>query len=186
MTAIPPTAFLVGERLYLRPVEEGDLPHVMALANDEELRGLTGGVQPMSHADALDWLERVRKDPARLWFVIVLRDSGHVIGEAGLLRIFHEWRTADMSLMLGDRSAWGQGYGTEAARLLVDHAFGALSLHRLAIGVVGFNERALAFWESLGFRREGIQREGYFHGGRFHDFVMMARLASDPRPGPTA
>jgi len=174
-----PPAFLEGERVVLRPIEPEDLPIVMTLANDTELRGLTGGIRPMSRWDAERWLEKVRNDPHRLWFTIALKDTGRAIGEAGLLRIVHEWRTADMSLMIADRDAWGKGLGTEAARLLIEHAFGAMSLHRLAIGVVGFNERALRFWESLGFRQEGIQREGYFHGGRFHDFVMMSLLEGE-------
>ncbi len=177
--AQPTPAFLESERVVLRPVEPEDLPVIMALSNDAELRGLTGGVRPMSRWDAERWLERVRADENRLWFAIALKDSGRVIGEAGLLRIFHEWRTADMSVMIAERDCWGQGLGTEAARLLIDHAFGALSLHRLAIGVVGFNERALRFWESLGFRREGVQRDGYFHAGRFHDFVMMSLLEGE-------
>lgn len=172
---------LTGDRVLLRPVEPDDLHAIMAIANDPELRALTGGTKPMSRTEAEQWLAASNAGPARLWFVIALREGGRVIGEAGLLRIFPEWRTADMSVMIGDRAEWGKGLGTEAARLLIDHAFGTLGLHRLAIGVVGFNERALGFWESLGFVREGVQRDGYLHGGRFHDFVMMSLLEGDRR-----
>jgi diamine N-acetyltransferase len=172
---------LTGDRVLLRPVEPYDLHAIMAIANDPELRALTGGTKPMSRADAEEWLAASDADPARLWFAIVVRESGRVIGEAGLLRVFPEWRTADMSVMIGDRGEWAKGYGTEAARLLIDHAFGPMGLHRLAIGVVGFNERALGFWESLGFVREGVQRDGYLYGGRYHDFVMMSLLEGDAR-----
>jgi len=151
----------------------------MRIANDPELRGLTGGIRPMSRCEAEAWLDRVRADANRLWFAVVLHEGDRVIGEAGLLRICHEWRTADMSMILADQEHWGKGLGSEAANLLIEHAFDAMGLHRLAVGVVGFNARALRFWESLGFRREGVQRDGYYHGGRFHDFVMMSLLAGD-------
>jgi RimJ/RimL family protein N-acetyltransferase len=71
---------------------------------------------------------------------------------------------------------WDHGYGTEAAHLVMEYAFSSLDLHRLAIGVVGFNERALHWWDKLGFRREGLQRDGYFCGGQYNDFVMMSLL----------
>jgi len=181
-TGEPKTGFLNGERLYLRPVEPDDLSVVMRIRNDPELRALTCGVAPMSRGDAERWLEELRRERGRLWFVVVLRDRDRVIGEAGLLRIFHEWRTSDLSVMLADRSSWGKGLGTEVADLLIAHAFGTLSLHRLAVGVIASNTRAVRFWESLGFQREGIQRDGCFMGGRFQDFIMMSLLSTDVRP----
>jgi RimJ/RimL family protein N-acetyltransferase len=54
-------------------------------------------------------------------------------------------------------------------------------MHRVAIGVVGFNEGALRFWERLGFRKEGMQRDGYYVDGCFHDFVMMSLLKEEYR-----
>ncbi|MBI3948626.1 MAG: GNAT family N-acetyltransferase [Armatimonadetes bacterium] len=176
-----PTGFLRGDRVCLRPMEPKDLEHVRRWMNDPELRALTGSTFPMSRADAREWLERVRQDRDRVWLAVALAEDGRLIGEAGLLRIHYPWRTADMSLILGDKGAWGRGYGTEAARLLMDYAFGTLNLHRLSVGVVGFNERALRFWEKIGFRREGVQRDGYYLDHAYHDFVMMSILEQEFR-----
>ena len=111
----------------------------------------------------------------------MLREGDRVIGEAGLLRIFPPWRTTDLTLIIGEQDAWGRGYGTEAITLLLDYAFGCLNIHRVAVGVVGFNQRALRFYESVGFRREGIQRDGYYYDHQYHDFVMMSLLADEFR-----
>ena len=175
------SAFLIGQDVYLRPLESGDLPLIRQWANDPEVRALTGEVMPMSEAGAAEFLERVRSERDRVWFVVVLRDGDQVIGEAGLLRMFHAWRATDLTLIIGDHSAWGKGYGTQAIRLLLDYAFGHLSFHRVAVGVVDFNERALHFYESIGFRREGVERDGYFYGHRYHDFVMMSILEDEYR-----
>lgn len=182
-------AFLIGRDVYLRPFESADLPLVQGWANDPEIRALTGEVLPMGEAGASEFMERVRTDRDRVWFAVVLKERDKVIGEAGLLRMFHAWRATDLTIILGDRSAWGRGYGTQAIHLLLDFAFGYLSLHRVSLGVVGFNERALRFYESVGFRREGVQRDGYFYDGRYHDFIMMSLLAEEyraasPRQGP--
>jgi len=177
-TAAP---FLHGKQVYLRPVEAGDLPLLRCWANDPEIRRLTGEVMPMSQAGADQFMERIKNDENRVWFAVVQKETEHVIGETGLLRIFYPWRTADLSIILGDKFAWGKGYGRETVLLLLDYAFGALALHRISIGVVGFNERALHFYEKIGFKREGIQRDGYFNNHCFSDFVMMSILEDEYR-----
>jgi diamine N-acetyltransferase len=175
------TPFLCGERIYLRPLEKEDLPFLRAWSNDPEIRKLTGEVRPTSMNEAEKWFERVQSDENRIWFVVALKENDHPIGEAGLLRIFSPWRTSDLTIILGDKFAWGKGYGEEAILLLLDYAFGALALHRISIGVVGFNERALRFYEKIGFKREGIQRDGYFYNHQFSDFVMMSLLEDEYR-----
>ena len=176
-----PVEFLTGERLYLRPIEAEDLPFIRRWANDPEVRRLTGEALPMSKAGADEFLERVRQDKERVWFVVVLKENDRVIGEAGLLRMFHPWRNTDLSIIIGDKEAWGKGYGTEAILLLLDYAFGYLGFHRVSVGVVGFNERALRFYEKVGFKREGLQRDGYYYDHAFHDFVMMSILEDEFR-----
>jgi RimJ/RimL family protein N-acetyltransferase len=51
----------------------------------------------------------------------------------------------------------------------------------VAIGVVGFNEKAIHFWEKVGFKKEGIQRDGYYYNHKYHDFVMMSILEDEFR-----
>ena len=173
--------FLLGERIYLRPLEQGDLHLIQRWANDPEIRQLTGEVMPMGEAAAAEFLEKVRTDRERVWFMIALRANDRVIGEAGLLRMFNPWRTTDLSLIIGEQDTWGKGYGTEAILLLLDYAFGYLNFHRVSVGVVGFNERALRLYEKVGFKREGIQREGYYYDHQYHDFVMMSILEDEFR-----
>jgi len=100
----------------------------------------------MSRAETEKFYKELRADKNRMWFVIVLKRNDRVTGEAGLLRMFRPWRTTDMTIIIGEKDAWGKGYGTEAGHLLLNYAFERLSFHRVSIGVVGFNERALRFW----------------------------------------
>jgi diamine N-acetyltransferase len=175
------SAFLIGERIYMRPLAKDDLPLIREWANDPEVRRLTAEVKPMSEAGADEFYERVRTDPDRIWFAVVLKEGDRMIGEAGLLRMFPAWRATDLSIIIGDKGAWDQGYGTEAIVLLLDYAFGYLGFHRVALGVVGFNERALRFYERVGFRREGLERDGYYYDHQYYDFVMMSILEDEFR-----
>ncbi len=170
---------LIGKSVVLRPFSRDDLRFVQKWSGDAEMRRLTGEVAPMSDAEAEKFFESVQADKDRLWFAVVLKRGNRVVGEAGLLRMFSLWRCTDMTVVLGEKDAWGKGYGTEAGRLLLDLAFERLGFHRVSVGVVGFNRRALRFWRGLGFRKEGVQRDGYLCDGEYSDFVMMSILESE-------
>jgi RimJ/RimL family protein N-acetyltransferase len=173
--------FLTGSQVYLRPIEKEDLKQLYAWLNNPEIRGLIGEVFPTSQTGLEDYLAKIQSDPSRVWFGIVLQENDQLIGEAGLLRMFPAWRTTDLSIFIGEKTAWGKGYGNEVMELLLDYAFGYLNYNRVAIGVVGTNERALRFYESIGFKREGIQRDGYYYAHEYQDFVMMSLLEDEYR-----
>lgn len=175
------SAFLSGPRVELRPLEKTDLPLIQKWANDPQIRALTGETLPMNASQAEEYYERILHDASRVWFVIVVKSTGQVIGETGLLRMFPAWRTTDLTIIIGEPDAQGRGYGGEAMDLLLDYAFGSLNFHRVSIGVVGFNENALRFYEQAGFRREGIQRDGYFYAHRYSDFIMLSLLEGEYR-----
>jgi RimJ/RimL family protein N-acetyltransferase len=173
--------FLQGKLVYLRPFTAEDLPQLMAWFNDPQIRGLTGEVFPTDPKGMDEFLERIHNDHERVWLAIVRQEDDRLIGETGLLRMFPAWRTTDMSIILGDPTAWGKGYGREVMELMLDYAFGSLNFHRVAIGVVGTNTRALKFYEGVGFKQEGIQRDGYFFDHHYQDFVMMSLLEEEYR-----
>src|SRR5207248_1777762 len=62
-------------------------------------------------------------------------------------------RTAELGYMLG-RDSWGRGIAAEAARLLLDFAFGELGLHRVFAVVDEDNPASIRVVEKLGLRRE--------------------------------
>ena len=110
-----------------------------------------------------------------VWFTITDLD-GNIVGETGLLRMWPAWRCTDLSIIIPDPKMQRRGYGTEAIRIMLDMAFNEYGMNRVAIGVVGLNANALAFYKKIGFKQEGIQEQGYFYNGEYSDFVMMRIL----------
>jgi len=109
--------------------------------------------------------------------------SGNLMGETSFLRMWPHWRCTDMSMMIPDPRHQGKGYGGEAGRLMVDRAFSHHGFNRISVGVVALNTRAVKYWESLGFQKEGIQEQGYFYEGAYSDFIMMRLLRSEYQYG---
>lgn len=172
---------LIGEQVYLRQIVKDDLYYIHKWINDPEISGLIGQVGEMTREQVDEWFEKVQNDGNRLWYVVVTKEGDRVIGEAGLLRMFEAWQTTDLTMIIGEKDAWGNGYGTEAIMLLMQYAFEQLKFHRIAIGVVGFNERAIYFYKKVGFKEEGLQRDGYYYNHRRYDFVMMSILEDEYR-----
>lgn len=176
-----PEVILTGRYIYLRPLGKRDMEYIRKWWSDPEIMRLTGEVAPMSQTDAEKYLEKVKNDTDSVWFVIALKDTHQIIGEAGLLRMFNPWRTTDLSIIIGEKDAWGKRYGTDTIMLLLDYAFERLNFHRVSVGVVGFNNRALRFYEKVGFKREGVHRDGYYYNQQYHDFIMMSILEDEFR-----
>lgn len=171
--------FLENDAVGLRPFEAADAEFFLRWMNDPEVRGLIGETRPTSRSEAEQYVEKLGSSTDRIWLAVVRKADGVIVGETGLLRMFPDWRTTDITIIIPDPAHRSQGYGRQAMNLMLDYAFGHLGFNRVAIGVVDFNQQALGFYEKLGFKREGLQEEGYFYGHQFHDFVMMRMLARE-------
>lgn len=84
-------------------------------------------------------------------------------------------------ITIGEKDCWGRGCGTEATRLMLDHAFGTLGLHRVALAVFAFNERAIRSYRKIGFVEEGRSREAIWRDGSFWDEIQMSMLEQEWR-----
>ncbi len=72
---------------------------------------------------------------------MVDRATGGVVGEV----VLKEWEPANESCnfrTLRGPAGRSRGLGTEAARLIVDHGFQVLALHRIKLEVYSVNPRA--------------------------------------------
>jgi RimJ/RimL family protein N-acetyltransferase len=73
----------------------------------------------------------------------------------------------------------GRRLADEAARLFQRHLLFDLGYHRLQLEIYGFNERAVAHAERVGFVHEGTRRKAYWRHGDWVDGLMYGLIAED-------
>ena len=119
------------------------------------------------------------------------RPTDRLIGTCAFSQLDGDNGSALFHITIGEKDAWGRGYGTEATLLMLEHAFGTLGLHRIALSVFEFNERAIRSYRRCGFIVEGRAREAIWRDGRWWDELTMSILESEwrvrrrARPAPT-
>lgn len=172
---------LFGEGVRLRSIEREDIPTFVRWFNDPEVRQYLLMYEPMSKAKEERWFEDYlnRKNDYLFAIEALIDDEWTHIGNTGLHQIDWKNRMAVFGIVLGEKAYWGQGLGSDAARILLRFAFEELNLHRVELEVFDFNPRAIRSYEKVGFRHEGTRREAFFRNGRYQDVHLMSILQKE-------
>jgi len=138
---------------------------------------------PVAEAGEAEWVERHQKgNDKEIVLVIVDAKTDKPIGSMGLHRINWKDRTATTGAVIGEKSYWGKGYGSEAKMLLLQYAFHSLNLRKICSLVLSFNGRSQAYSEKCGYKVEGTLKEHIFKNGQYWDEIHLAVFKEDWEP----
>ena len=136
---------------------------------------------PENRAAFQKFLRRSRKD-AVCTLLAVRREDGAIVGAFTLSQIFlGNFRSAYLGYWVGAPHR-KQGYMTEGMRLLLQHTFRTLKLHRVEANVLPGNVASRALLRRSGFRKEGFSPRYLKIAGRWRDHERWAITAEDFRP----
>jgi RimJ/RimL family protein N-acetyltransferase len=169
-----------GERIFLSHPQREDLDQYARWFADLELNtylGSPGGTVTLEQER--EWLDKMLRETGDRHFAIVVREGQRLIGTVSLMDINYRHGHATLGIAIGEKDSWGQGYGTEAVRLIAEYGFVFLSLHHIRLWHVAFNERGHRAYLRAGFREAGRLRGAYLFNGRRYDDVLMEMTRDD-------
>jgi RimJ/RimL family protein N-acetyltransferase len=164
-------------------VRREDLPLYARWFSDLELTTYLGvvGMSFMPEHEQ-EWYDNLVKDRTNKTFAIVVREGQRLIGNVSLMDVNHRRRVAQLGIAIGDKTAWGKGYGSEAVRLICDYGFTFLELHTIYLWHFGFNERGHRAYLKAGFKVAGRLRSGDVFDGKRYDDILMDITREDFGP----
>ena len=172
-----------GEQVNLRAVDRTDAALLHRWLNDPAVMAFWGAPDhTISLAEVQRRVEVYVAEEAELGrpvCLIIETLAGEPIGQVFLSHYQPEAGSVELAIMIGESAWWGQGYGTDALKAIVDACFDAWNLHRIWLRSEASNERAHRLYSRCGFVREAVLREAAYVDGQYEDVIVFGLLAAD-------
>ena len=170
--------FLVAKTIYLRPLKESDCEgnYPFWLNNQTVTQHNSHGKFPYTKAQAIKYVQSIQGSQKNIVLAIVDRDSNQHIGNVSLQAIDWQNQNAELAILIGESDFFKKGIGYEASKLMLNHAFNTLNLHRVYCGTSSGNIAMQKIALKLGMQKEGIRKEVIFKNGHYFDIIEYGIL----------
>lgn len=175
------TVFLKGHNVLLSPLsKKHDLREYANWLNDQEtVLFICSGRFPATLEGLEDYIDSYKARTDGMLLGIFLKKTMKHIGNITLSQINWKDRHADIGILVGDKEARGKGYAAEAIKLIVEHAFCKLNLHKLYAGMVKDNKASERAFKKAGFRTEARFKKHFYLNGEYLDCYKMGLLKEE-------
>ena len=177
---------LAGDRVVLRRFHPGDAGKFVEYRSSPEVARFQSWDAPYPREAADRFIRQIMKehpDTAGEWFqfAVALGAAGQLIGDCAAIPDANDPRQCEIGFTIASEYQ-GQGYATEAARLLVGYLITGRGKHRITARCDPRNVASVAVLERLGMRREGHLRESTWAKGEWTDDLLYALLHHEWHP----
>ncbi len=149
--------------------------------DSDYMRQLDGGPQVPGRARKIkEAIEKEQsEDPNTIAFSVRTLADDRLIGFVAFDGIIWQHGETFVAVGIGDPAYRGQGYGTDAMRVMLRYGFRDLNLSRIQLNAFSYNERAIKSYLKVGFVEEGRQRGMLLRNGRRWDLIYMGILRDE-------
>lgn len=171
------------ERLHLRLLESGDADVLEQLAGDKDLASTTLGIpHPYPKGSAAGFIayrQEAASQGEGYSFAVLTKSEGTFLGVVGL-HLDKNHNNGELGYWIG-KPYWGKGYGSEAARRVVQFAFDEIKLNRVWAAAMTKNPGSSRIMEKAGMKHEGTFREHILKWDVYEDLSYYGLLRSEYR-----
>ncbi|MDC0296343.1 GNAT family N-acetyltransferase [Akkermansiaceae bacterium] len=163
--------FIKGDKVNLRTLRSEDLTgsYQFWLNDPDIVKYNSHGKFPFSKNMLQTYIDRAVNDDSKIVLAIIDQKSSTHIGNISLQSINWIDRNCEIAFILGDKNYWSKGVMSEAGKLLINHAFNELNLHRVSCGTSSNNLGMQKLATKLGMVKEGVRTESIFNDGKYFD-----------------
>lgn len=165
--------------IQLEPFTEADIDRLIGWVTSEERHLLwTASIfeYPLTREPFRRFMEESTARGDRLFYKAVESETGEAVGHIELGAIDPRNRSTRIGRVLVAPGAQGRGVATAMMRAALELAFGEMKMHRVELWVFDVNPRAIACYERLGFRHEGVCRESFKGPEGYWSMLIMSLL----------
>ena len=166
----------------LAPFTEADIDRLIAWVSSPQVLGqwaASGLSYPLTRAQIAAHMRRSAETGGRMFKA--LDDNRSVMGHVELGSIDRVNRSLRIGRVFVAPERRGRGLCADLVRAALGVAFDQLRMHRVELAVFDFNRAAIACYERVGFRREGVRREMFESGNGYWSEIVMSMLESEWR-----
>jgi len=170
--------FLEGDSIYLRPLELKDIEgnYVKWLNDEDVVKHNSHGRFPINSYRLKGYVTMTTDSNNCVVLAIIHKKQETHIGNISLQSINWVDRNAEISFILGEKSFWSKGIMFEAGKLLINHAFKKLNLHRIYCGTSSLNIGMQKLALKLGMIYEGERKEAIFKNDKYYSIIEFGIL----------
>ncbi len=162
----------------IRRARADDADFLLELLADDDVRPFLSPRTVTERAVLLEEIAQSEREPESFGRFVIEVD-GERAGSMGFHLLNERSKIARLERLAVHPRFRGRRVADDAARQFQRLLVGELGYHRLEMEIYGFNERAQAHAERVGWVREGRKRRAYLYGDDWVDSVMYALLADD-------
>lgn len=119
------------------------------------------------------WINSKLNDSSSLYFIIIEKKSGKLIGMTLLEDIDQRNRTACWGIYIGDLEFRKRVFALEATMLILDYAFSYLNLNKVYGNTLSSNPRGRSFHSLVGFNEEAVFKNHLYIDGKYVDLIWI-------------
>lgn len=168
--------------LKLRELGRNDIKTINRWRSDPELIcGLGAPYRFINEEVDASWFDAYMKSRNSCVRCVIFDTDNEekALGLVTLSNINYINRSAELHIMIGEKENQGKGIGTFAVTTMVKYAFEDLNLHRIELGVLETNDRAIGLYKKCGFVQEGFKRKSNYKNGKYVSMIIMSVLKED-------
>lgn len=162
-----------NERIYLRLMEEKDIPYKVRWINNPDFRSTLNFEYPISEIGTRKWLNSVSGNSNRRDFFVCNKENDEPIGFGGLLNIDYKNSKAESYMGIGNLNYQGKGCGYDIRTLILGYAFNELNLNKVYAYVWEKNTPMINLNKKVGFEIEGLLRDDILSHGKLRNRYIM-------------